>query len=105
MRSDYFVTSLPSDHSWIGKHPAARIATLLLKNALGLILLIAGLAMLVLPGQGVITTLVAMSLLDFPGKRNLELRLIRQPLVLNSINWIREKAGRPPIQLPDCSSI
>ena len=104
MRTDYFITRSPDEDSWLGRHPAARMTARVLKNALGMILLLAGLAMMVLPGQGILTTLVALSLLEFPGKRGLELRLVRQPLVLRPINWIREKAGRPPLQLPDSSS-
>ena len=59
-----------------------------------------GLAMLVLPGQGVITILVGITLLNFPGKRRLELRIVRQRPVLLAINWIRARANRPPLVLP-----
>ena len=104
MRTDYFITPSRDDHTWLGRHPAARMTARVLKNTLGAVLLVAGLAMLVLPGQGILTMLVALSLLEFPGKRRLELRLIRQRLVLGPVNWIREKAGRPPLQIPDSSS-
>ena len=101
MRADYFVTPDPDRDSWLGRHPAARTTARVLKNSGGVVLLIAGLAMMVLPGQGIITLLVALSLLDFPGKRQLELRLVRQPQVRGAINWIRGRAGRRPIQIPD----
>ncbi len=101
MRTDYFVTSSRDEHTWLGRHPAARMTARVLKNTLGGVLLLAGLAMMVLPGQGIITTLVALSLLEFPGKRRLELRLIRQRHVSGAVNWIREKAGRPPLRIPD----
>ena len=42
-----------------------------LRNAVGLVLVTAGLAMLVLPGQGIITLLVGIILMDFPGKHRL----------------------------------
>ncbi len=103
MPADYFITASHDKHSWLGRHPAARMTARLFKNALGVVLLLAGLAMLVLPGQGVITMLVALSLLEFPGKRRLELRLVSQPLVQNAVNWIREKAGSPPLQIPGSS--
>ncbi len=102
--ADYFVTASRDGHTWLGRHPAARMTARLLKNALGVVLLLAGLAMLVLPGQGVITMLVALSLLEFPGKRRLELWFMRQPLVQSAVNWIREKAGRPPLHIPGSSS-
>lgn len=68
-----------------------------LKNVLGVVLLVAGLAMLVLPGQGILTLFVATVLLDFPGKRRLQRRFIRWPPVLKTINRLRSRAGRPPL--------
>jgi hypothetical protein len=59
-----------------------------------------GLLMLVTPGQGVLTILVGVTLLDFPGKRALELWIVRQPAVLRVTNWMRAKAHREPLQLP-----
>jgi len=101
MRADYFLTTDPAEHTWLGRHPAARLAARVLRNTLGAVLLLAGLAMMVLPGQGIITILVALSLLEFPGKRRLELRLVRQPQVRAAIDWIRRRAGSPPLRLPD----
>lgn len=69
------------------------------KNALGVLFLIAGVAMLVLPGQGVLTVLVGLLLVDFPGKRKLELKLVRRPRVLKFLNRMREKRGKPALQV------
>lgn len=77
--------------------PLIRIVFLGLKNLLGGVLLIAGIAMLVLPGQGILTILAALALLDFPGKRALEMRILHRPSVLKSINWLRRRAGREPL--------
>lgn len=103
MRPDYFVATDPDEHGWLGRHPAARVTARVIKNALGGLLLLAGIAMMVLPGQGVITVLVALSLLEFPGKRALELRLIRQLPVSRAVNWIRARAGRPALIIPHSS--
>ena len=103
MRRDYFVAPDPDEHTWLGRHRIARATARFAKNALGGVLLLAGIAMMVLPGQGIITVLVALSLLEFPGKRALELRLIRQPQVSTVINWIRARSGRPPLIIPDAS--
>ena len=100
MRADYFVTPVPSSDTWLGRHPIARTVVHVLKNALGALLLVAGLFMIVLPGQGIITILAALSLLEFPGKRGLELMMIRQRHVGGAINWIRQKAGAPPVKIP-----
>lgn len=100
MRADYFLRPGVSQDTWFGRHPVARVVARLTRNAVGAVLLVAGLAMMVLPGQGVITLLVALSLLEFPGKRQLELTLVRQPRVEAAINWVRQQAGRPPLLLP-----
>lgn len=52
--------------------------------------------MLVLPGQGLLTLLVGVGLLDFPGKRHIELRVVRNHHVLNAINWIRARTNQAP---------
>ena len=71
------------------------------KNIAGVILIFAGVAMLVLPGQGIITILIGVGLMDFPGKHRLEQRVLRQRSVLNTMNWLREKAGRGPLRLDE----
>jgi hypothetical protein len=73
---------------------------LTLKNVLGLLLIGAGIAMLLLPGQGLLTIVIGIMLLNFPGKRKLELRLIRIPALLRTVNRLRAKADRPPLELP-----
>lgn len=79
-------------------HPPLRFAFLLVKNAVGVVLLVAGLLMLVLPGQGILTILAALAALNFPGKRRLELAILQRPGVLRSVNWLRDKAGRRPLE-------
>lgn len=69
------------------------------KNLLGLLFLLAGLLMLVLPGQGLLTILIGLLMLEFPGKRALELRLVRRPAILGFLNRMRERRGRPPLQV------
>ena len=53
-----------------------------------------------LPGQGILTLLVALMLLDFPGKRRLELWLVRRRGLVRGIDWIRERGGRDALRLP-----
>jgi hypothetical protein len=79
------------------RHPVIRIATYILKNLIGVVLVLAGFAMLILPGQGILTILIGISLVDFPGKSRLERRLIGRPAVLRTINSIRAKFGKPPL--------
>jgi len=101
MRADYFVADRDERAAFAGRHPVLRWSLLVLKNALGVVLLGLGAAMLVGPGQGVLTILLSISLLNFPGKRRLEIRLLRLPGLLPAINRLRHRAGRGPVRLPD----
>lgn len=82
------------------RHPLVHHAIVVLKNTLGVALILAGLAMLVLPGQGLLTLFIGLMLTDFPGKYTLEKRLIAQPGVLRGVNWLRQRAGHPPVLAP-----
>jgi len=68
-----------------------------LKNLFGFLLILLGLVMLVLPGQGILTIVIGLFLMNFPGKYKLERALVSKPKVLNSLNWIRAKAQKPPL--------
>lgn len=72
----------------------------LIKNALGIVCIVAGIAMLALPGQGLMTMLIGLMLIEFPGKYRLERRVIAQPRVLRTLNRLRTRRGRDPIQDP-----
>lgn len=104
MRSDYFQPDRDEDRSFAHQHPAIRWTGMILKNLLGGILFIAGILMLGLPGQGILTILMGLMLLDFPGKQRLELWLVRLPAVERALNWIRKKNHRPPLEIPARSS-
>jgi len=92
---NYFDVRVP--RTWMeGRHPALRLITRALKNIVGVLFVLAGLSMLVLPGQGVLTILIGVSLVDFPGKQRIEARIIGHPRVLRTVNSLREKFGKPP---------
>lgn len=84
------------------RHPVAAAGLKIGKNLCGIIVILIGLVMSIpgVAGQGFITILLGLFLTDFPGKRKLELRLIRLPLVFRMISSIREKSGVPPLELP-----
>ncbi len=71
----------------------------LVRNLTGWLLLICGIVMLVLPGQGILTILVALVLMDYPGKAELEQYVVSLPSVLKSLNWLRRRRGAPPLKL------
>jgi hypothetical protein len=99
MPADYFLTAR-RERLAASSHPAIRVLLLIIKNVLGLLLLLLGFAMLLGPGQGILAILIGVTLLDIPGKRRLELAIVRRPAVLRAINWIRDKAHRPHLKLP-----
>ena len=96
--ADYFDTRIHR-HWMKDHHPALRLVGLVVKNVVGVVFLLAGFAMLFLPGQGVLTMLIGISLMDFPQKRALEARMVGQPTVLGVINSMRHKFGKPPLTL------
>jgi Putative transmembrane protein (PGPGW) len=96
--ADYFDTRTPR-HWMKDHHPALRLLGLIVKNVVGIVFLLAGFAMLFLPGQGVLTMLIGISLMDFPGKRELEAKMVGQPTLLGVINSMRHKFGKPPLTL------
>ena len=101
----WFVVRLPSDYfageerPRLGRidHPLLRVLLLIGKNLLGTLFILMGLAMLVLPGQGLLTMVVGFLLLDFPGKYCAERWLVRRAPVLRSVNWLRGKFRRDPL--------
>jgi len=95
--ADYFAPTYRHDSLWTDKHPAIRMLLHTGKNVAGGLLVVAGIAMLVLPGQGVLTIVIGVAFLDFPGKRALERRLVALPAVLSTINWLRQRKGRAPV--------
>jgi putative transmembrane protein PGPGW len=89
---------------WLNdRHPVLRSLGLGLKNLVGVLFILAGIAMLVLPGQGLLTILIGVSLMDFPGKRALERKIMSVPLVFQAINRLRAKFGEAPLVVyPHC---
>ncbi len=100
MPADFFTRRERPPDTWSRRHPAMQIALRVVRNIVGAILVVLGVAMLLLPGQGLLTVLVGVGFLEFPGKRRLELWLVRLPGVLKAINWLRDNRGHPPLAMP-----
>jgi hypothetical protein len=96
--SDYF--SLNRRSSRI-RQPVLRISLKCLKNLFAVVLIIVGIIQLLLPGQGVLTMLIGIIISDIPGKRRLERRIIRSPVVLATANGIRSRFKRPLLMLDE----
>lgn len=89
---DYFA----AERAESTRHPALRV----LKNLAGVLLLLAGLLMLLLPGQGILTVIVGLALLDLPGKHALLVRVAKRPKVMKALNYVRRRAHREPFDDP-----
>lgn len=98
---DYFASRQRPKTRFANEHPMLRWTVWGGRNVLGVALILAGLAMLLLPGQGLLTILVGILLMDFPGKHRLERRIVRTGPVLKSINWVRRQAHVRPLRLDD----
>ena len=105
----WLITRMPTNYfaqkhrraldSW-NDYPTLRIAMLVAKCALGFALLLMGVIMLVAPGQGLLTIVVGLMLLEFPGKFRIQKWIVTRRQVWRSMNWLRKRAGRPEFESP-----
>lgn len=94
---DYF--SEIKRHKTDSRRPAIKILSIIIKNISGGILLLAGLVMLFTPGQGLITLLTGIMIMNYPGKYKLERWLIIRFHLLTPINWYRARHDRKPLTI------
>lgn len=96
----YFQDSHSRDF-WVDRHPLLRLTARIGKNVLGALLIVVGMILTLpgIPGQGLLTILIGLMLLDVPGKRRLERKIVGRPRVLRAINRLRKRFGRPPLVL------
>jgi len=90
--SSHYVHDFLPNSSWL-----TRWGAVVAKNIAGLVLVIAGIIMLIGPGQGILTILIGLVLMDIPGKRPFEARIIKQPTVPAVVNNLRAKYNKPPL--------
>ena len=81
------------------RYPLLKLLVLITKNFFGVLLLLSGILMLVLPGQGVLTIITGLVFMDYPGKYKFERKLLKQKGVINSINWIRSRLSKPSLKV------
>ena len=97
--ADYFVRTPPPR----GARTTGATILELLRNALGVVLVIGGVIMLVLPGQGILTIAIGLLVMEFPGKRRMQIWILRRPVIRKGINWLRTRADRPPLEFPEAT--
>ena len=95
--SDYFIKKNNSEFR--SNYPIFWLVSIIIKNLVGYTLIVGGILMLVLPGQGLFTIFVGLMLSNYPGKFYIERKFIAIPSVLRAINWLRKKSNTQPIKI------
>lgn len=92
--SSHYVQDFLPNSSWL-----VRWGAVVAKNIFGVLLIGLGILLSLpgVPGQGILTILLGLIMLDIPGKRPLEARIIKRPAVLGAINSLRSRYNKPPL--------
>jgi UPF0716 family protein affecting phage T7 exclusion len=95
---DYFARPKQESRSRNTGQKIGKIA----KNVAGVLLIVGGIVLLLpgVPGPGVVVLLLGLALTDIPGKQKLIQKVVRKPTVLNSMNRVRRRFGRPDLVTP-----
>lgn len=94
--SSHYVQDFLPGSPWI-----VRWGAVVGKNLLGIFLIGLGIILSLpgVPGQGILTILLGLIMLDIPGKRPMEAWIIKRPAVLSAVNNFRSKYNKPPLVL------
>jgi len=94
--STHYKQDFLPDSSWI-----VRWGAVIAKNLFGVFLILLGIVISLpgVPGQGILTILLGIIMLDIPGKRPLEAKIIQRPAVLSAANKLRLRWDKPPLIL------
>ena len=95
--SDYFINKKTSKFK--SKYPIVWLVSMIIKNLIGYVLIICGILMLVLPGQGLFTIFIGLMMSNYPGKYFIERKFIAIPSVLKTINWLRKRSNQEPLKV------
>lgn len=96
----YFMRS--HDRTFLANRPPLiRGLAIMAKNLLGVALVVVGIVLSLpgVPGQGMLTILLGIMLLDFPGKPRFEYWLVSRPKILQAINKLRHRFSKPALVL------
>ncbi len=103
----FMLVRLPEDYFLESRRPLresrfliVRLIIMAFKNILGLGFVFLGILLLFVPGQGLLTIIVGLTIMNYPGKFKLERWLAMRPRVLPALNWLRQRYGYPPLQDP-----
>jgi hypothetical protein len=94
--SSHYQQDFMPNSSWL-----VRWSVVIIKNIFGIFLVLLGIVLSLpgVPGQGVLTILLGLIMLDIPGKRPLEAKIIKRPTVLAAANNLRARYNKPPLEM------
>ncbi len=94
--ADYFIN--PDAQRPIDRHPILKWLFVLTRNAIGYFLIALGavLSLPGVPGQGLLTVLMGVLLISFPGKHRFQRWLVTRRMILGAVNRLRARSGQPP---------
>ncbi len=94
--SSHYTPQFMPEKPWL-----VRWSAVILKNLFGFFLILLGIILSLpgVPGQGILTILLGLIMLDIPGKRPLETRIIKRPAIRDAINKLRTRFNKPPLIL------
>ncbi len=103
--ADYFVN--PAARLPIDRHPVLKVLYVVGRNMLGYVLIVVGVVLSLpgVPGQGVLTILMGVMLIDLPGKHRVARWLVTRRPVLAAVNRIRARIGRAPLQVEESPGV
>ena len=95
---DYFVIDSPASNKHSGNliDLALRVA----KNLFGFLLIICGIILLFIPGQGLVTIVLGAWIIDLPWIIKIKRKFVYSRLVKRALNWIRSKNGVSLFKFP-----
>src|SRR3569623_184057 len=83
----------------VSPRPFKLWALIMVRNLIGRLFILAGLSMLLLPGQGILAILAGVLVIEFRAKHRVARAILLRPTVLHSLNWMRRKAGKPALRV------
>jgi hypothetical protein len=90
--------ALPADYLREGDRSQRHWAARIVRTVIGILLVAVGLVLSVpgIPGQGILTILAGLTLIDFPGRHRMIRAILGRPVVLNAVNRLRIRFKRRP---------
>ena len=91
---DYFIN--PQYHRLEISH-FGHLMAVVIRSFFGFLLIVLGFVMLFTPGQGILSVIVGLFLMEFPGKRHIEYRIVKNDATFKILNWMRAKFKKLPL--------